>query len=418
MIGRVSGVVDENEMSARVGPGRVDRRALAPLAVLAFAQDAIYALIFLSFMNHYLLVVVRTSPGVPAYTLALFGGTRLIVHPLAGKLIDATNPRLVLRISVIAQLAAVALLLLVHGIGAFLAATVLLAAGSASIWPLIYETLARTQPADVRSRATGVLAIVGYVGTMVGFLSGVLLGRLVGSHVPFWLTGGFVATAGLAQGARAFSGARGPQLAEERAPTSSGASRAPGLAFFALLMFLDFAAIAALAGVYGPFSRISLGINLLKTTLLLLPAGAAAALSLWIVSRHSKPGRRVRELSALYLIAGAGVIALAASPGPWTALFMAIPLGAGLGGIGPIIAATVVDLGASENGGTVVGSLLAVEGVGSVVGPLMVGFITDTLSPRAGMGAIGVIFVTLVAVTLVGNRAGVSADQAVAHVDT
>ena len=79
---------------------------------------------------------------------------------------------------------------------------------------------------------------------------------------------------------------------------------------------------------------------------------------------------------------------------------------------------TVVDLGASENGGTVVGSLLAVEGVGSVVGPLMVGFITDTLSPRAGMGAIGVIFATLVAVTLAGNRAGVSADQAVAHVDT
>ena len=54
------------------------------MVVLAFTQDAIYALIFLSFMNHYLLGVLKASAALPAYTLALYGAARLVTHPLAG----------------------------------------------------------------------------------------------------------------------------------------------------------------------------------------------------------------------------------------------------------------------------------------------------------------------------------------------
>jgi MFS family permease len=187
--------------------------------------------------------------------------------------------------------------------------------------------------------------------------------------------------------------------------TSPRISRQRGqILFFGLIMFLDFGAVSALAGAYGPFTRISLGINLLRTTLFLLPAGAAAAVSLYVMSRYSRPRRRLREMSALYLLAGAGALGLAVSPTPSAALFVAIALGAGLGGIGPIVAATVVDLSGTSNRGAVVGSLLALEGLGSVAGPATVGLVTDLLNPRAGMATIGAIFVALVVVTASGVR--------------
>ncbi len=397
---------------SRTAGSALDRRTLAPLVVLAFAQDAIYALVFLSFMNHYLLGVLKASAALPAYTLALYGAARLVTHPLAGKLIDATSARLVLRLSIVAQLLAVGLLLAVQSLAAFLIAAVLLAVGYASIWPLIYETLARTQPSETHSKAAGTLAIVGYIATGFGFLCGVLIGRLVHRSAPFLLTGALVALAGLTQGSRAFAAspgvAPGPGADMDGAPAGlapPGTSGQRGrLLFFGLIMFLDFAAISSLAGVYGPFTRISLGINLARTTLVLLPAGAAAAVSLYWMSKYSRPQRRLREMSVLYLLAGAGALGLAVSPTPWAALFVAIALGAGLGGIGPIVAATVVDLSGTSNRGAIVGSLLAIEGLGSVAGPLTVGLVTDLLNPRAGMAAIGAIFVALVAVTASGVR--------------
>src|SRR5438309_1828102 len=91
--------------------GRLVLRALLPLLVLAFTQDAINGLIFLSYMNHYLLVVLHASPGLPGYTLALYGLTKLLVLPLSGRLVDKRSPRVVLGAALTAQLAAAALLL-------------------------------------------------------------------------------------------------------------------------------------------------------------------------------------------------------------------------------------------------------------------------------------------------------------------
>jgi MFS family permease len=390
----------------------MDRRGVALLAVLAFAQDAIYALIFLTYMNHYLLVVLKASPGLPAYTLALYGATRLVIHPIAGKLIDSTSPRLVFRASIIIQLGGVALLLFAHGLAVFLVATVLLAAGAASVWPLIYETLARTQPQAAHGEAAGMLTVVGYVGTGAGLLSGVLLGRFVHRPAAFLLTGAFVALAGVTQGSGHFDKTIGVASSAKTGPgktlaariASSGPTRGGRIVFFGLIMFLDFAAISSLAGVYGPFTRISLGIDLLTTVLLLIPTALAAAVSLFVASRKSRPQRRLKEMSILYSLAGAGALGLAAFPTPSIALVIAVALGAGAGGIGPIVAATVVDLSGTGQRGLVVGSLLAVEGLGSVAGPAIVGFITDLLSPRAGMAAIGLIFGALMVITASGYR--------------
>jgi hypothetical protein len=106
------------------------RKALLGVLTLAFVQDMLHALIFLSAMNHYLLDVLKTSPGLPAFTLSLHGFTKLVTHPMAGRLLDRTSPQLVFSGAIAVQVAGAALILTVHELGAFLGATALLAMGS------------------------------------------------------------------------------------------------------------------------------------------------------------------------------------------------------------------------------------------------------------------------------------------------
>ena len=157
----------------------LNRSALGVALAFAVSQDILYALVFLSFMNHYLLDVLDASSGLPGYTLALFGGTRLLIHPLAGRLLDLTRPRVIYIGSLFFQLAAVAALMLTQSLPLFLVAAVLLAMGSATVWPLTYALVAATQPADQRGRVGGMLAVVGYASTGVGFAIGVLLACLL-----------------------------------------------------------------------------------------------------------------------------------------------------------------------------------------------------------------------------------------------
>src|SRR5512139_2436559 len=88
----------------------LNRGALIATLAFAVAQDVVFALIFLSFMNYYLLDVVKASPAAPGYTLALYGGTKLIVHPLAGRLLDITWARLVCALAIAVQAAGLLLL--------------------------------------------------------------------------------------------------------------------------------------------------------------------------------------------------------------------------------------------------------------------------------------------------------------------
>lgn len=380
----------------------VDRRALAVTALFATAQDALYALVFLSYMNAYLLEELHASPALPGYTLALYGGMKLAVHPLSGRLLDRTSPRLVLFLAAAVQGAGTALLLASHTLAAFLGATVLLAAGSASMWPLIYETTARTQRPRARSAASGTLALVGYLGTGAGFAAGVVTARFAPWRTAFVLAAGVVAAPLVVAGARALQRRSGAAAEREASPEPSAGGRR--LAAIGVVLFLDYAAISSLAGVYGPYTHVSLGLNLLTTTLLLLPAGAAAVGALYVTSRWSRPERRFREMAALYLLAGSGALALAFTRAPWLAAVLAVPLAAGAGGIGPIVAATMMDVSGTAARGFVLGSLMSVEGTGSVVGPGVVALVVEVTSPRGGVAAIGVVFFALALLTGLGYR--------------
>jgi MFS family permease len=382
--------------------GVLNRRALIATAVLAFSQDAIYGFIYLSYMNHYLLGRLHSAGGLPGYTLALYGGTQLLVQPFAGRVLDRTSPRLLFRLSVAAQGVGVALLLTLSSLPAFLAASVFMAIGSAAMWPLIYDTIARTQARGVRSEVTGILSLTGYLATGTGFAGGVLLAHLAHWRLAFVAVAVVVFAPLVLQPMHAFD--PGEQHSErEHGPRSPVFQQLQRVAFFGLIVFVDYAAITSLAAVYGPFARLTLGLSLPRTTFLLAPAGAAALVMLMLSARLSRPGRRFAEMAVLYVMSAVGAFALALATNQWVAMAVAPVLAAGAGGIGPIIAATMIDQGGEGDRGTVIGTLMSIEGVGGVVGPALSALVIDLASPRWGIAFIGCLFAALASLSLAAH---------------
>lgn len=380
------------------GAAPLDRRALGFVLVLASLQDVIFAILFLSTMNHYLLDVLKTSAGSPGYTLAIYGGTKLIAHPFAGRLIDRTSPRFVFVLAVGVQACALVLLLSTRGLGIFLIVAVLMAIGAAAFWPLIYEAVARTQPRDGHARAAGILALVGYISTAVGLGIGVLLADFAPWRAAFILALVLVALPFALQREPALR-RLGPAPGDAIDPPAPRRGRRPFVVFGAVL-FLDYACITAVAGSYGPYIRRTLDISLLHATILMVPAGAIALGSLALASRFSRPDRRFFEMAGLYAVAAVGAFALSATDAPVLAAVFAVIMAAGIGGISPIIAATMLDMGGNTSRGFVIGSLMSVEGLGSIAGPGVAAATADLFGPRAAMALIGSILVALVGLTL------------------
>lgn len=383
-------------------PPRLNRRALAVVLIFAATQDAAFALIFLSSMNHYLLDVLKASAGAPGFTLALYGGTKLVSHPLAGRLLDRTSPRFVFRVALLVQVAGIVVHLAFRGFPMFLASAMFLAVGAGAMWPLIYDAVSRTQAPAAHGRAAGILSLAGYLATGFGLVLGVLLsGNLTPWRFAVVAAGLFFGLPLLLQGEPALD--RGAHVIRYEAADPPAGSRAE-IVLFGILIFLDYACIASIAGIYGPYVRLSLHITLLKTTLLLVPAGAAALLSLLVASRISRPNRRFLEIAVLYLLAAVGVFAVSAAPSPGAAATFAVVAALGLGGTAPIIAATMLDLGGEKGRGLLIGSLMSVEGVGSITGPAVTAVIADLSGPRAAFGFVGVILSVLVVFALFASH--------------
>jgi len=163
----------------------------------------------------------------------------------------------------------------------------------------------------------------------------------------------------------------------------------------AALLFLGYGARTAVAGVYGPFSQLTLHQSLLATAPYLVPAGILALVSLWSVPRWSRPGRRPLELSVVFALAAGGSVLVATAQGPMAAGLASIPLVIGITACAPLLAATVLDVGTGENSGLIFGSLLTIEGVGTVAMRALAAFAIDLRGPRAGFVAIAAMFIAL-----------------------
>jgi len=377
------------------------RAGLRFSVLMAGLENGMFSFVFLSFMNTYLLDVLNEGPATPGYTLAAYSAVVLVMNTVAGALLDRVRPALILAMVVAAQLSAVAVLLMTSSFEGFLVATVLLAFGTGSVWPLVFKVLGSTQPLGQRASAGAAIAVSGYAMTAIGLILGVTLGAIAHPLVSLAVIAA-MAVAPLYWIRDPVLSAGVPQPSRLTAPPAAAPPEAEppvvrprGFRAVAALLFLGYGARTAVAGVYGPFSQLTLDQPLLATAPYLVPAGILALVSLWSVPRWSRPGRRPLELSLVFALAAWGSVLVAFAHGPLVAGAASIPLVIGITACAPLLAATVLDVGTGENSGLIFGSLLTIEGIGTVAMRALAAFAIDLRGPRAGFIAIAAMFIAL-----------------------
>ncbi len=378
------------------------RDGLRFAVLMAALENGMFSFVFLAFMNSYLLNELQAGPAAPGYTLAAYSAIVLVMNTLAGALLDRFAPSRVLTAVVFAQLAATTILFLTSSFAGFLAATVLLALGAGAVWPLIFQVLGHTQPLGRRAGAGAAISIAGYATTGGGLGAGVLLGALAPPWISlavigaialaptYWLRSRLL-TMARSDATDTARHARGETLKPARTQPQPK-SRAGSIRAIAALIFLSYGARTAIAGVYGPYSQFSLGQSLLATAPYLVPGGALALATLWLVPRWSRPERRQLELTGLFAAAAIGAALMALAPNALSAGIAAIPLVVGITACAPLLAATVLDVGTGANSGLIFGSLLTIEGVGTVTMRALAALAIDLSGPRAGFWAVALMF--------------------------
>ncbi len=373
--------------------------------LMAGLENGMFSFVFLSFMNSYLLTELHAGAAAPGYTLAAYSAIVLIVNTVAGALLDRLAPSRILVAVVALQLTATAVLFVTHSFAGFLVATVLLALGAGGVWPLIWTVLGMTQPLGRRAGASAAISVAGYATTGGGLGAGVVLGALAPPWVSLAVIGAmalvpliWMKSPVLARSASDI--APGAKVRPERANFRIRLPDLPGIRAVAVLLFLSYGARTAMAGVYGPFAQISLGHSLLATAPYLVPAGLLALVTLWLVPRWSRTERRRVELAVLFVAAALGAGLMAIAPTVLVAGIAAIPLVIGITACAPLLAATVLDVGSGEaSSGLIFGSLLTIEGIGTVTMRALAALAIDFTDPRGGLLTVAAMFVVLVLLT-------------------
>ncbi|MFN8639425.1 MAG: MFS transporter [Dehalococcoidia bacterium] len=370
--------------------------------LMAGLENGMFSFVFLSFMNSYLLTELHAGAAAPGYTLAAYSAIVLIVNTVAGALLDRLAPSRILAAVVALQLTATAVLFLTHSFAGFMVAAVLLALGAGGVWPLVWTVLGITQPLGRRAGASAAISVAGYATTGGGLGLGVTLGALAPPWVSMVVIGAAAATPLIWVGSPVLTrprpeGDRTSSVAPRRASFQIRLPRIPGIRAVAALLFLSYGSRTAIAVVYGPYALLSLNQSLLATVPYLVPAGALALATLWLVPRWSRTERRRRELGALFVAAAVGAVLMSVAPTVLLAGIAAIPLVIGITACAPLLAATVLDVGSGESSrGLIFGSLLTIEGIGTVAMRALAAVAIDFTGPRGGLLAVAAMFAVLV----------------------
>jgi MFS family permease len=126
---------------------------------------------------------------------------------------------------------------------------------------------------------------------------------------------------------------------------------------------------------------------------------------MWFAGRHSRPGRRLRELALFYGIGALGLVVLASVHHWYEFMGVALALGVSLGGATPIMGATMLDVSYSgERKASVLGWLFFAQGIGTVGGPLLVGVVISLLGVREAVAVLSLFEACFVGLLLVTYR--------------
>ncbi|GAA1161875.1 MFS transporter [Nesterenkonia sandarakina] len=332
--------------------------------------------------------------------VSAFGLFRLLFAPASGKLTQWLGETpvyviglLIVAVSMIATAYAPTyeLLLLFRALGGI---------GSTFFTVSAMTFLARKSPPTIRGRVSGAYASAFLIGNVAGPLVG--SGLLVfGQRVPFLVYGAaLVVAAGIVfvmlRQSRLED--RGRKEEREKATLAEAwqhrgyraaltAGFANGWATFGLRnSIVPLFAASAFVGS-GWFLDSS---QLAGVALATFAAGNVAAVL--IFSRRSDRFGRRRPIILGLMISAVATGLLGLAPSPLVLLLLSVIAGAGTGLMNPAQQAAIADIvGSGRNGGSVVSTFQMTQDLGSIVGPLLAGFLVDQLGYAWAFGVTGVI---------------------------
>lgn len=348
-----------------------------------FAQIALGTVLFAVFQE-YLPNDLGTSDAYPGYAIAAYGGARFFGEPFTGLLSDRMNRRNNLLVGLLVMALAFALMAGVDVAWPFIPLSALMGIGTGFLWPASYAMAADMYSEGGRGKAVGVLNVAQLVGFGIGALCGAYLLDETGATPVFivalaasaasWL----VAYSSLgAAGKRALTGRMQTQPEDARAVLTRP------IVSLTLVVLLFAVGSSTVIPAIRPYGEEVLNVSFSKLTSGLIPAIAVGAL-LYIPAGHfSDRLGRLPPLVAGLILAPLGMLAIAEVDRFLPAMVAAALIFAGYVICVPAFNSAMMDLAPLSRRGAVMGIVVAVQGLGLALGPVIGGVVSAQLSAEA-----------------------------------
>lgn len=384
------------------------RSPVGRLLGIVFTIDAMTALVVIAFGQSYLIETRHAPPAYPAYSLAIYGLVKLLSAPLGGWAIDRVRQSHITAFIIASELAGFALVFITASANGYLLAIAFISTGIAVAWLVVFHALGDTIDPALRGAATAYVGITSAIATGAGFGAAALIGETGYWEAAFSL--GIVlalVSAVLLLRLHPWGPAHALVHTGEPAPATPAryVDRQSQIGA-GLVVFAHFVAVTGTIAVFGPYALRVLGLSLFTAGLTLAPAAIIGAITMIALGRRSRPGNRLREIAILYALGAAAVFGLAPVDHAWLFLLVAIPLAISIGGSQPLLNASLLDVSqSSQRTGSALGWLFFAEGLGSVIGPMLIGSVITATDIRTGLIALGAIDCFVVFLAATGSRA-------------
>jgi MFS family permease len=379
-----------------------------------FAQVALGTVLFAVFQE-YLPNDLDAGDAFPGYVIAAYGGARFFGEPFTGLLSDRMNRRNNLLAGLLVMMLAFALMAGIDSAWPFVPLSALMGIGTGFLWPASYAMAADMYSEAGRGKAVGVLNVAQLVGFGIGALAGAYLLDETGAEPVFAVALAAAAASWLvaysslgAAGRRALTGRMQTQPVDARAVLTR-----PIVSLTLVVMLFAIGSSTVIPAIR-PYGEEVLDVSFSKLTSGLIPAIAVGAL-LYIPAGHfaDRLGR-LPPLIAGLLLAPAGMLAIAGIDSFLPAMLAASLIFAGYVVCVPAFNSAMMDLAPLSRRGAVMGIVVAVQGLGLALGPVIGGVVSEQVSPQAAFRCGAAIMLGALLLTTTLALAGVLSPRSLA----